>query len=175
MTKKTLKKLGVAVLLTLSLALTPTGASAQPTTDDPAFDTTLIANEVFRISNAYRVYGAGANGMIRSPHIDRFAQAQAQELLDTGTFRHNGKATLNGLSENLYEMRYMVPNSKGIITRARHATGSNLAAQVVQAFRNSPGHNRNLIRSWPDYTQMGVGVAVKDGRFIVVVCQKGTR
>ncbi|HJU31609.1 MAG TPA: CAP domain-containing protein, partial [Hyphomicrobiaceae bacterium] len=98
------------------------------------------------------------------------ARAFAQYLARTGKFAHeaDGRGPDARAAEKGYALCVIAENlalnldSRGFETRQ-------LAHQVVEGWKNSPGHRANLVR--PDVTEIGVGVARapdRDPKFISV-------
>ena len=98
------------------------------------------------------------------------ARAYAQYLASTGKFAHqaDGRGPDARATEKGYRFCVIAENlasnldSRGFETRQ-------LAQQVVEGWKNSPGHRANLVS--PDVTEIGVGVARapdKDPKFISV-------
>jgi uncharacterized protein YkwD len=127
-------------------------------------DAEAVRKEVLDLVNAERAR-ARARPLLLEPRLDAAAAKHARDMLLRGYFAHES------------------PEGKSVRQRAReagytwHAVGENIAegqlsaAQVVQAWMESPEHRRNILDR--DFIHMGLGLALGDGPkgFRVVWCQ----
>jgi len=104
-----------------------------------------VAGEV----NGYRA-GKGLRTLADDPALDGTAQGWANDIARRDVVEHNGDAHRRGLGENI------VISPPGCDARC-----------LVDLWKNSPGHNENLLD--PGYRAEGVGVAYgRDGKVFVV-------
>lgn len=92
------------------------------------------------------------------------ARAHAKDMAKRGYFSHDTKG---GASWDVRIKKAMAHAKFSDIKRITHTLGENIAygqdtcTEVVQAWINSPEHNRNLLD--PNFTHMALGLAVVDG------------
>ena len=127
-------------------------------------DLEAVRREVLALVNAERAK-ARARPLLLEPRLDAAAERHAEDMLRRGYFAHES------------------PEGKSVRQRAKeagytwHAVGENIAegqlsaAQVVEAWMNSPEHRRNILDR--DFVHMGLGLALGEGPkgFRVVWCQ----
>lgn len=104
--------------------------------------------QLFAELNQYRA-GLGLKALVYSKTLEAAADAQAQDLYERGFFAH-----INPDGED--------PGMRAVRAGFCHKyVGENLAAgqvtvlQVMQAWKDSPSHNLNMVD--PDYTYVGIG------------------
>src|SRR5262249_21176182 len=117
-------------------------------------DVEAVRKAVLELVNAERAR-ARARPLLLEPRLDAAAQKHARDMLLRGYFAHES------------------PEGKTVRQRALaagytwHAVGENIAlgqlsaAQVVEAWMNSPEHRRNILDR--DFIHMGLGVALGEG------------
>lgn len=98
--------------------------------------------------NGYRV-SRGLNALAHNPDLDREAQGWADHLAARDTVYHNQRLLNSGKGEN-------------IVAAGTHCG----AVCLVDLWKNSPGHNENLLD--PGYKSAGMGVAYGGGKVFVV-------
>lgn len=98
--------------------------------------------------DAYRV-AHGRGPLASNPGLDREAQAWADHLAARDTVVHNQALINRGFGEN--------------IVAAGHSCG---AVCLVNLWKNSPGHNANLLE--PGYRSAGMGIAYTPTKVFVV-------
>lgn len=98
--------------------------------------------------DAYRV-SHGRGTLAPNPGLDREAQAWADQLAARNTVVHNQALINRGHGEN-------------IVAAGTHCG----AVCLVDLWKNSPGHNENLLD--PDYRSAGMGIAYGAGKVFVV-------
>lgn len=127
-------------------------------------DLPAVRREVLALINAERAK-VRARPLTLEPRLAVAAQRHADDMLKRGYFAHES------------------PEGKSVRQRAKeagytwHAVGENIAegqlsaAQVVEAWMNSPEHRRNILDR--DFVHMGLGLALGDGPkgFRVTWCQ----
>lgn len=138
-----IRSLFAAVLLATGLL---GGAAAMATSASAAGPPTT---EVGRVNQERARLGLPA--LERSRHLTRVARAQAARMADRSLLFHNPH-----LTEDVRDWRWVGENV---------GYGPDVATVHV-AFMRSPAHRANVLDR--DYTEIGVGVVVRDGRAWVV-------
>jgi uncharacterized protein YkwD len=96
-----------------------------------------------KLVNEHRVKN-GVSPLILSDTLTKLAQARAEYMYKTGEYNHDGMPT-SCSAENISDGRDFKYSF----------TLSHAVAQDVYVYSKSPGHNKNMLRSW--YTMCGYG------------------
>ena len=143
--KRVISMLSVIVMLCVGSALP---AAAAP----KAVDTSGFAEEMLRLVNQERGK-AGLPALGSTAALGAAAQKRAEEI--TARFSHtrpNGKNSFTVLDDYGVHSSHRGENI---------AAGYNAPADTVAGLMNSSGHKKNILG---DFSHLGVGVAVKNGR-----------
>lgn len=113
-------------------------------------DIKTIENEVVRLVNVQRSQ-AGLQTLTQNWQLSRVARYKSQDFIDKNYFSHTSPT---------YGSPFTMMQNFGISFTAAGeniASGQQSAAEVMNAWMNSPGHRANILS--PVYTQIGVGLA----------------
>lgn len=138
----TLMAMNACVVVPVNTAPSPTSSPAEVSISTRGFEGDLNR---FRASQ-----GSGPVG--RNAQLDRAAKAHADDMVQGGYFSHNSPGGPNG--DNFGERS----RSAGCQSRSgaeNIANGQKTEAEVLAAWKNSPGHRRNMLVG--SYTQYGLG------------------
>lgn len=114
----------------------------------------LTSQEVVRLTNQQREV-QGVPTLRTSPLLEQAAAQKAQHMIQTGVFEHyyqSGETTISPwqfVDEQGYDYFYAGENL---------GKDFSLAADLVQAWVDSPTHRENLLN--PNYTEIGVAVVI---------------
>lgn len=132
---------------------TPTETSPDPTATPQAGDPVLDQAEAEFLSllNAYRVEN-GLGLLARNATLDLAAQRHSEDMAARAYFSHD---TPEGVTpwDRMQAAGYACPSYKG----ENIAAGYDAAQRVFEAWRNSPGHNANMLS--PYFDEIGIGLA----------------
>lgn len=134
--------------------IAPTTASASPRTPSPAPSTTggltpAGTSGVVSLTNAARAK-AGCGPLRRDDRLDNAALGHSLDMSTKVYFSHDSKDGRT-FSDRILAAGYTSPGGENI------ARGQTTAAEVVQAWMDSPGHRRNILDC--TFTTIGVGYA----------------
>lgn len=148
---------GIAVALSGCMGTTTTGAADWKLNDyvpDPnantTAQTTVTADASFKtLINGVRT-GEGVQSLTWNATLDKVAQSYAGYLVDTGQFDHDaGNSTIGErVTASGYQWAKVGENL---------AQGQPDENTAMTAWRNSPGHNENMID--PDFEDFALGVS----------------
>lgn len=111
---------------------------------------------VIRYSNAERSQ-AGAGPLSADAVLELTAQKHAEDMRDRNFFSHVSPSG-GTLESRLREQKYFDATCNCRLLAAENiAKGYRDAAEVVQAWMDSPGHRKNLLH--PQYSRIGIGIA----------------
>lgn len=158
-----------AVCIALSL-LAPAMAAAKPVVG-PSMDRSVIEQ-----TNAYR----SSKGLGRVK-VDRRLSAAAQWFADYYAanpgkreewgHEYGGTTVLQRVEAQGFQGWCVAENLGWVGTSGRHADLGDAASRMLKGWKNSPGHNENLIRSRHDLIGVGSAEFRKDGILWVVSVQ----
>src|SRR5688572_11449134 len=151
--------LGAAVLA----ACGPPAAAAPATRADPV----QAAERVIEATNAFR-REAGLRELASDEKLAATARDFAQFMARTGKFGHDadGRTPSQRAAKHGYEY-CLVAENIGYQFRTRGYSSHELAGGLVEGWKNSPGHRKNLADR--DATEIGVGIARgENGRYYAV-------
>lgn len=146
------------LLLVLSLLLA--GCVKAPAVIDPD----RLATEIHRLTNALRSeQGVGVLGPL--PELDGLSLRHSQNMADKNFFEHDdpdGNTPADRLDQFLPAL---LSASSGENIAVRSLGGEDetaLAETLIQMWRESPGHYRNMLST--DFRHLGIGVVKTDDR-----------
>ena len=160
MIRSTVRACLAAALLAASA---PPAAAAAPARADPA----AAAERIVEATNAFR-REAGLRELATDAKLAATARDFAQFMARTGKFGHeaDGRTPSERVARHGYEYCFVAENI-GYQFRTRGYSARELAAGLVEGWKNSPGHRKNLADR--DATEIGVGIARGDnGRYYAV-------
>ena len=118
-------------------------------------DLARVRRQVLDLVNEERKR-AGLRPLRASKTLDASSQRHAEDMLTRAYFAHaspEGTTVRRRVEAAGYAPRAVAENL---------AAGPTTAAQVVEGWMNSPGHRANILD--PDYTELGVGLAIGENR-----------
>lgn len=113
-------------------------------------DVVAIETEVVKLVNQQRAK-AGLPLLKQNWQLSRVARYKSQDMINKNYFSH--QSPTYGSPFNMMESFGLKFSSAG----ENIAMGQRTAAEVMNAWMNSPGHRSNILN--PSYTQIGVGLA----------------
>lgn len=121
--------------------------------------------DVFNQTNEYRT-SQGLKPLVMNDQLSKSALAHAQDINTNQYWAHdnpNGKTWNSFIKDSGYPFQYAGENI---------ASGYNDTGSMMQAWKNSPKHNANLIS--PNYRDVGIAIVpgTKNGRKVYYVIQK---
>ena len=109
-----------------------------------------LINQVLKLTNAERTQAGLQPLKLNSPLINA-AQDHSDDMAEDDFFSHTG-VDGSSVGDRVQESGYQYSTVGENI-----AAGQRTAAEVVEAWMNSPGHRANILN--PDFTEIGVGYA----------------
>lgn len=109
-----------------------------------------MKEEIIRLTNEYRV-SLGLNELTQDSQLKYVAQVRSQEIVTT--WGHN-RADGSTFADILAAMHYPSPRFGENLGKAQKT-----ASEVMDMWKESPGHNANLIG---DFTKIGVDIYVSE-------------
>lgn len=139
----------------------PVSATIRPETgsSSPARGDRSAANRLFDEVNAYRL-SQGGRALQRHSGLDRLAQQHCEYLR-----QHRGSFSLHGKNVSHYGFEgraiaareYLQMSSVSENVAAANHSGSNMSPVILELWKGSKDHHKNMIDSW---THSGIGVVV---------------
>ena len=137
----------------------PVSATIRPEVSSPAHGDKSLSGRLFDTVNDYRL-SQGAQAVERHAGLDRLAQQHCEYLRQNrGTFSLYGKNVSHyGFDARAIAARegYQMSSVSENVAAANYP-GSNSSAVIVQLWKESKDHHKNMIDDW---THSGVGVVV---------------
>jgi len=116
-------------------------------------------NELIRLVNEYRVAN-GLNALEVRADLNKSARYKSKAMIEHNYFSHDnpqdGNVSFSGLMINVFKYNHY--SSFGENLAAQYGGGTNGSAEkFFLQWKNSPGHNDNMLN--PNWKYMGIGVA----------------